>query len=295
MKRLLATGATLCAVMLWLTSASLGQEISFRMPEYADLEPPPPRTHAEVERLLDGGDGEALKAERTREPLRIVLIDGPKDHGKGEHDYPAWKEVWSRLLAEADRTHVDTAREFPSAEQIEAADVLVFYQRGSWDATRAEAIDPFLARGGGLVYIHWAVDGRGQEAEMARRIGMSALGGQIGYRHGELDIDFSPGADHPILRNFDRVRWIDESYWRLTGDPQHIDLLGTSVEEGQPHPQFWTFERGRGRVFVSIVGHYMWTFDDPLFRTVLLRGIAWAGGRNVDRFNKLVTLDARVE
>jgi hypothetical protein len=39
----------------------------------------------------------------------------------------------------------------------------------------------------------------------------------------------------------------------------------------------------------------MWSFDDPFFRTVLLRGIAWAGKRNVDRFNELVSLDARVE
>jgi type 1 glutamine amidotransferase len=130
---------------------------------------------------------------------------------------------------------------------------------------------------------------------MAERIGLAALGGQIRYRHGELDVDFSPGADHPIARNFDRVRWVDESYWQLTGDPARITLLGTSQEDGQPQPQFWTMERGRGRVFVSIPGHYMWTFDDPAFRTLLLRGIAWVGQRDVDRFNALVTLDARIE
>ena len=48
-------------------------------------------------------------------------------------------------------------------------------------------------------------------------------------------------------------------------------------------------------MFVSIPGHYMWTFDDPVFRAVLFRGIAWTGHRNVDRFNDLVTLDARIE
>ena len=62
-----------------------------------------------------------------------------------------------------------------------------------------------------------------------------------------------------------------------------------------PQPTFWTVERGRGRVFVSIPGHYSWTFDDPMFRTLLLRGIAWSARRDVDRFNNLVTLDARVE
>ena len=126
-------------------------------------------------------------------------------------------------------------------------------------------------------------------------IGLSALGGKIRFRHGELSVDFRPGNTHPIARNFDSVRWIDESYWALTGDPRQITLLGTSLEEGKPRPQFWTMEHGSGRVFVSIPGHYMWTFDDPAFRTLLLRGIAWAGHRNVDRFNDLVMLDARVD
>jgi type 1 glutamine amidotransferase len=278
------------------TCVSLAQEQSFRMPEYAEDNPPPPRTRQEVAQLIAGADkSQSAAEESTDKPLRVVLVAGPKDHGKGEHDYPAWQESWSRLLAEAPATTVDTAWEFPSPLQIDGADVLVFYQRGRWDDDRAAAIDPFLARGGGLVYIHWAVDGRGQQDEMAKRIGLSALGGGIRYRHGELTIDFSPGANHPIARNFSNIRWVDESYWALSGDPSSINLLGTSVEDGQPQPQFWTIERGRGRVFVSIPGHYSWTFDDPTFRALLMRGIAWAGHRSVDRFNELVTLDARVE
>jgi hypothetical protein len=177
--------------------------------------------------------------------------------------------------------------------------VLVFFQRGRWDDERAAAIDPFLARGGGAVYIHWAVDGRGGEAEFAKRIGLASLGGSIRYRHGEMHVDMSPGKEHPIARNFDqldnRLDIDDEAYWKLTGDPSKLDLIGTSLEDGEPQPTFWTVERGRGRVFVSIPGHYSWTFDDPAFRTLLLRGIAWTARRDVDRFNELVTLDARVE
>jgi hypothetical protein len=96
-----------------------------------------------------------------------------------------------------------------------------------WDAERASAIDPFLARGGGLVYIHWAVNGRGQQDEMSKRIGLSALGGNIRFRHGELKIDFSPGVGHPIARNFSTIRWVDESYWSLSGNRKQIKLLGT--------------------------------------------------------------------
>ena len=54
-------------------------------------------------------------------------------------------------------------------------------------------------------------------------------------------------------------------------------------------------ERGKGRVFVSIPGHFSWSFDDPLFRILLLRGIAWAGREPVDRFNELALPGARIE
>lgn len=279
----------------WFAERLPAAESSFRMPVYPDSpEPPAPRAAQDLAQLLDGSDPQAAEQEREKPPLKVVLVAGPKDHGQGEHDYPAWQQVWSRLLAQHAHTEVDTAWEFPKSEQIEAADVLVFYQRGQWDDERAAAIDPFLARGGGLVYIHWAVDGRGQQEAMAKRIGLAALGGQIRFRHGELHIDFSPGSGHPIARNFDRIQWIDESYWQLSGDPGSIHVLGTSEEDGEPRPQFWTVERGRGRVFVSIPGHYMWTFDDPAFRTLLLRGIAWAGHRPIDRFNGVVMLDARL-
>lgn len=268
-------------------------QAAYRLPTYPAAEPPPLRTQEEVRQLLARSAADGVIPEPAA-PMQVVLVAGPKDHGDGEHDYPAWQTVWSRLLAQAPHTRVDTAWEFPSAEQLAHADVVVFYQRGSWDDARAQGVDGFLAKGGGLVYIHWAVDGQGREQEMAQRIGLACLSASIRYRHGELDVDLSPGADHPIARNFGRVRWVDESYWRLTGDPTRIQLLGTSLEDGQPWPQFWTVQHATGRVFVSIPGHYMWTFDDPTFRTLLLRGIAWSGHRDVDRFNSLVTLDARV-
>jgi type 1 glutamine amidotransferase len=107
-------------------------------------------------------------------------------------------------------------------------------------------------------------------------------------------LGFETGARHPIARNFSKVHFHDESYWQLIGDPKRIRLLASSVEDGQPQPQFWTLEPSKGRVFVSILGHYSWTFDDPLFRILLLRGIAWTAKEPVDRFNDLATIGARL-
>jgi putative heme-binding domain-containing protein len=261
-----------------------------QMPLAGREEPPPARTRAEVQAVLAGAPN---PPEKIR-PLHVVLVAGKKDHGPGEHDYPAWQKVWAELLAVADNTRVTTAWDWPTREEFGSADVIVFYQRGVWSPQRARDIDAFLARGGGLVYIHWAVDGSPDAPGFAQRIGLAAPGSQTRYRHGPLDLGFETGTKHPIGRNFAKVHFHDESYWRLIGDSKRIHLLATSIEDGQPQPQFWTMEPSKGRVFVSIPGHYSWTFDDPLFRILLLRGIAWSAKEPVDRFNELATLGARI-
>lgn len=245
---------------------------------------PAPRSAAEVEAVLAGAPA---PPEKIR-PIRVVLVAGEKDHGKGEHDYPAWQKAWAELFKLAEGVEVATAWEWPAKQEFERADVLVFYQHGDWTAERAADIDAFLERGGGLVYIHWAVDGRDNVAEFARRIGLASHGGNIKYRHGPLDLAFNRGSKHPIARNFDRVKLVDESYWMLTGDLPADRVLATQVEDGEPRPLFWTTEPANGRVFVSIPGHYSWTFDDPIYRVLVLRGIAWAAEEPVDRFNDLV-------
>ncbi|MEX2172482.1 MAG: ThuA domain-containing protein [Pirellulales bacterium] len=258
------------------------------MPVYGELTPPSPRPIEEVERVLAGSETNIEK-----KPMHVVLVAGPKDHGLGEHDYPAWQHSWQQLLEMSDGVRVTTADNWPNPKDIETADVMVFYQRGDWTPDRARAIDPYLKRGGGLVYIHWAVDGRDDAAGFAQRIGI-AWGAGSKFRHGPLDIEFVPGSAHPIARNFRHVHFHDESYWNGIGDRTRIELLATGIEENQPQPLFWTTEPTGGRVFVSIPGHFSWTFDDPLFRVLLLRGIAWAAGEPVDRFNELATPGARI-
>ncbi len=259
------------------------------MPLESPLPAPPLRTQAEVAAALAGSPEPASP---TR-PLKVVLVAGPKDHGPGEHDYPAWQRVWEELLTAAPDVTVMTAWEFPDDQQLAEADVLLFFQKGSWPTERAEKMDAYFARGGGAVYIHWAVNGDDQVKEFARRIGMASWGGRISFRHGPLSLEIH-NTDHPIVRNFDQIQLYDESYWKLTGEPGDITLLATSMEDGMATPQMWVKEHGKGRVFVSIPGHYSWTFDDPLFRILMLRGIAWSAHEPVDRFNDLVTPGSRM-
>ena len=260
-----------------------------QMPLDAPLPAPPLRTRAEVAAALAGSEPlpDSLRT------LNLVLVDGVKDHGPGEHDYPAWQRTWTQLLRAGKNLSISNAREFPSDEQLAAADVVIFFQKGSFDGPRPGKLDQFLAKGGGVVMIHWAVNGNDQVKDFAQRIGFASWGGRIKYRHGPLTLDVR-NPEHPIVRNFDRVQLYDESYWELTGEESSVTVLATSTEDGVPTPQMWVRQHEQGRVFVSIPGHYNWTFDDPLFRILLLRGIAWTAGEPIDRFNELVPLGARM-
>ena len=111
--------------------------------------------------------------------------------------------------------------------------------------------------------------------------------------------------EHPILLGLPKeMQFVDEPYWPFIGDKSGITVLATSDEMTQRGddraknsgddrvesiPVFWTYEPKdtKGRVFVCIFGHYMWTFDDPFFRLMLLRGMGWAAKDDVYRFDKL--------
>jgi putative heme-binding domain-containing protein len=250
---------------------------------------PAPRRRAELDLAVKGG----VPAQNPRR-LRIVLAGGPKDHGPGEHDYPLWVKRWSALFATDASVAVETAEGWPSSRQLGAADVVVFYSNNpAWDDAKAIELDSYLARGGGVVLIHYAVDGHQAAGALAGRIGLAWQGGKSAFRHGVLDLNFER-ANHPIARGLGKLRLVDESYWNLVGDPASIEVIATGVEDGVARPLLWTRQAGKGRVFVSIPGHFTWTFDDPLFRLILLRGIAWTAGEPADRFNELTTLGARV-
>ena len=268
-----------------------------RMPIADELTPVKPRSRAEVAKVLAQSPESPVNAP----PVRILLVAGAKDHGPGEHDYPAWLGVWSELLRGADGVTVETAMEWPTAEQFATADTIAFFQKGSWSAERAKAIDDHIAKGRGLVYIHWAIEGGAEASAFAQRIGLASNAATTKYRHGPLDLSFqTPGIGdgnvHPIARNFSAAKFHDESYWQLQGDPSKLRRIATGVEVGQPHPLFWTIEppapnaEQPGRIFVSVLGHYSTTFDDPLFRILLLRGFAWSLKEPVDRFSELATI-----
>jgi type 1 glutamine amidotransferase len=54
-----------------------------------------------------------------------------------------------------------------------------------------------------------------------------------------------------------------------------VQVLATGNVDGADRPLIWTFERGKGKVFVSVPAHYTWTWQDPVFEALIWRAIAW--------------------
>ncbi len=231
----------------------------------------------------------------TLTPMRVVLIASKQDHGPGQHDYPAWQTKWSRLLATLPQVAVSTAWEWPSTEQFATNEVLVFYYwNHDWSAARLAQIDQFQQRGGGIVLIHSAVISDKDPEKLAERFGMAAQPDRVKYRHTSFDLHLTP--NHPLTASLPaNLAFLDEPYWPLIGDPKQVTVLASAEMDGTERPLVWTFEHGKGRVFASIPGHYSWTLDDPFWRMLCVRGMAWAGNRDISTLHEMTVLEHLVK
>jgi type 1 glutamine amidotransferase len=91
-------------------------------------------------------------------------------------------------------------------------------------------------------------------------------------------------ANHPITRGLGDFEHDDELYYHLQTQGELRPLV-VATFEGRDWPVLWARDYGKGRVCVSVFGHCGYKPDsrDPLehapFQRLVLRGIAWAAGR----------------
>lgn len=285
--------------------------------------PPKPRSRSEIEAVL----AKAPKPPEDQElrSLNIVLVADEMDHASHEHGYPIWQKRWQLLLggkksgskqtqvnlyglapdldreeimAGAPNVSITTAWQWPSKQQFKSADLIVMFCYGKWNKQKLSQLKEYLSRGGGFVSVHpccIAPEGKNLEDDVAELIGLVWKYGHTTYRHGPMDLKIT-ARRHPICLGLpETIYFLDEAYWPLIGDLSKVTVLANSNEktikdpnETRPEPMFWTYRYGQGRVYGCILGHYNWTFDDPYFRILLLRGMAWAAGQSPYRFDSLV-------
>jgi len=90
-------------------------------------------------------------------------------------------------------------------------------------------------------------------------------------------------SDHEIVAGLDRWTLDTEQYWVLTDELNEVLATTTfPVSDQTPWreevtcPAVWTRRWGRGKVFVSTIGHKLEDLDHPDVRTLTERGLLWA-------------------
>lgn len=287
---------SIVALMLTASSVSFAQ-FSWQKPVH--------RSKEAVEKII----GPVTRAAPSRD-LHIVWVWGiDKLHEKETHEY-AWvmDRYVNQLLPRIPRVTVTPSMYFPKKALWEKADLVVFYfwSREKWDY---RLVDDFQKRGGGLIFIHMALM-QGSGEALSKRIGLAWDLKQNGTRWGVLPSPVTltdAAAESPIFKGFPKTfELADEFYWQLRGDPSRVTALVTAPAgpaianrplpgppekkdlDGIKWPVMWTTEVGRGRVFCSGAGHNYFTFNDPYFRIILLRAMAWTMRESFEPFKPLV-------
>jgi type 1 glutamine amidotransferase len=87
---------------------------------------------------------------------------------------------------------------------------------------------------------------------------------------------------HPALKDFPDT-WLtprDELYIIEKHWPTATTLaVSTSEKDGKDYPVIWINDYHGTRVFGTTFGHGNATWEDPVFQTLLARGLLWAAGR----------------
>lgn len=271
------------------------------------------RDPAEIERIL----GPLGNREPSRD-INILWVWGvDRDHDKGIHAYDWTMDLFvNKLLPTVPRVTATQTMHFPTEGQWETADLVVFFSGldKAWEKEHYDSIDSYQERGGGLIFLHLALLQASGE-ELAKRIGLAFGAGNAPNgptKYGVLPTPVgltTDAADSPIFERFPPdLELVDELYWNLTGDPKEVTTLVTSPAgpefatpappkpedlDGQAWPVMWTMEKGPGRVFATVLGHNYFSFNDPFFRIILLRAMAWAMKESFDPFRPLVEMHTK--
>lgn len=252
--------------------------------------------------IVDGQNGHDWKATtpvikdlltKTERFNVDVCTSPPKLPGKAtDEQKAAGKEAWAKFRPDFAKYQV----------------VLINYCGDPWPEEVAKAFEKYVQDGGGLVAYHFAVAawapwdawnkmiclgwkpasfGEGISIDDAGKIVRRPKGEGPGNGHGPAhvwDVDVRD-KDHPITKGMPaklpHVK--DELYHGQRGPaPETMHILSSAFSNkagggtGTNEPITWTNTFGKGRVFVTLLGHDGPATSDPVSTAFLTRGAEWA-------------------
>lgn len=150
------------------------------------------------------------------------------------------------------------------------------------DSNGEKSLVNFIHSGGGYVGIHAAADAEYDWAWYGKLVGAFFLA-HPAQQNAVVKIEDSADASTAHLPTSWK-RW-DEWYDYRTDPRGNVHVLAsvdqssyTGSKMGSDHPIMWKHEFEGGRAWYTGMGHTKESFSDPLYLTMLEKGIEWAAG-----------------
>ena len=234
--------------------------------------------------------------------IQVLIITG-----QNGHDWRGTTPVLRKILEDTNKFEVRVTEEFRGAgpETLAPYDLVVvnYFERGRpelrWGDRANNAFVDFVKSGKGLVVYHFstaAFDGWTEYEKMSGGNWRPNNGHHSARHNFVVDVK---DADHPITKglklSFPQPN--DELYGNLRWQPAgSYHVLATAYDDhelykanrtdarapqplvgaGANEPMLWTVDYGKGRVFVTALGHDAECVQTPAFVTTFARGAEWA-------------------
>lgn len=240
----------------------------------------------------------------------IVMIAGKPSHGPGQHEHNAGIQLLKKCLEQGAADQVDIKfhlnGEWPSQEELSAADTVVIYSDGggghpALQGDRLVQLDKEMKRGCGFLTLHYAVE---PTIEKGGKEFIDWMGGcfEINWSvNPHWDANFKELPAHPISEGVKPFGTNDEWYFYMRFRPNMQGVtpilsdvapestmsrpdgahsgnptVRESVKNKEKQHVAWACERADGgRGFGFTGGHYHrgWANDDQ--RKLVLNAILW--------------------
>ncbi len=222
--------------------------------------------------------------------------------GQNGHDWRGTTPLLRKALEDTGRFNVRVTEEFRGAgpETLAPYDlaVLNYYELRKpelrWGERADNALLDFVRSGKGIVVYHFSVAAFDGWTEYEK---LCAGNWRPNNGHHSAAHDFTvkiTDADHPVTRglklSFPQPK--DELYANLRWQPaDQFHVIATAYDDhslyqgkarqptpgaGLDQPMLWTVQYGKGRVFVTALGHDVPAVQTPAFTTTFSRGAEWA-------------------
>jgi uncharacterized protein len=191
------------------------------------------------------------------------------------HDNAELYAIMKKVLEDTGRYEVTVSddRDRFTPGRIKDYDVVLIYTTsGALTEEQEKGLVGFVENGKGLVGIHSATDSFHNSDAYWKLM----CGSFIGHGGGTFKVKIT-GKSHVIVRGLKDFEITDETYKHKFHPESKPIVLMRREEDGEPAS--WVQYYGKGRVFVTGLGHGKPAWENPVFQEMIVRAMDWATKR----------------